>query len=125
MYFRYFIIISPLKKSGALHLNKIKFSSPKDEWCHVWSKLAKWFWRRSILLFRQCFFSIFCNFFLMEKDRTLHLNKLESPSPRDALCQVWLKFAQWFCRRRLFLISSRYFCYFVIIFPQKRVGTFI
>ena len=112
--FHYYL---PIEKSGALHLNKIKFSSPKDEWCHVWSKLAKWFSRRSIFLFRQCFFSIFCNFFLMEKDRTLHLNKLESPSPKDALCQVWLKFAQWFWRRRLFLISSRYFCYFVIIFP--------
>ena len=30
----------------------------------------------------------------------LHLNKLESPSPKDALCQVWLKLAQWFWRRR-------------------------
>ena len=29
----------------------------------------------------------------------LHLNKLESPSPKDALCQVWLKLAQWFWRR--------------------------
>ena len=35
----------------------------------------------------------------------LHLNKLESPSPKDALCHVWLKFAQWFWRRR--------FCNFV------------
>ena len=31
---------------------------------------------------------------------------LEFPSPKDALCQVWLKLAQWFsgsglCRRRL------------------------
>ena len=29
----------------------------------------------------------------------LQLNKLESPSPKDALCQVWLKLAQWFWRR--------------------------
>ena len=28
------------------------------------------------------------------------LNKLESPSPKDALCQVWLKLAHWFWRRR-------------------------
>ena len=28
------------------------------------------------------------------------LNKLESPLPKDALCEVWLKLAQWFCRRR-------------------------
>ena len=24
----------------------------------------------------------------------------KSPSPKDALCKVWLKLAQWFCRRR-------------------------
>ena len=28
----------------------------------------------------------------------LHLKKLESTSPKDALCQVWLKLAQWFWR---------------------------
>jgi hypothetical protein len=27
-------------------------------------------------------------------------NKLESPSPNDDLCQVWLKLAQWLWRRR-------------------------
>ena len=26
----------------------------------------------------------------------LHLNKIESPSPKDALCQVWLKLASGF-----------------------------
>ena len=31
-----------------------------------------------------------------------HLNKLESPSPKDAFCQVWLKLAQLFRRRRFF-----------------------
>ena len=31
-----------------------------------------------------------------------HLKKLESPSPKDALCQDWLKLAQWFWRRELF-----------------------
>ena len=31
----------------------------------------------------------------------LHLSKLESPLPRDALCQVWLKLTQWFWRKRL------------------------
>ena len=29
----------------------------------------------------------------------LNLYKLESPSSKDALCQVWLKLAQWFLRR--------------------------
>ena len=26
----------------------------------------------------------------------LHLNKLESPSHKDVLCEDWLKLAQWF-----------------------------
>ena len=27
------------------------------------------------------------------------LNKFETPSPKGALCQVWLKLAEWFWRR--------------------------
>ena len=30
----------------------------------------------------------------------LQMNKIESPSPGDAFCQVWFKFTQWFWRRR-------------------------
>ena len=37
---------------------------------------------------------------LYENLWVLHLNKLESPSPKDALCQVWLKLVQWFWIRR-------------------------
>ena len=33
-------------------------------------------------------FSLFRNYLLLEKVVALHLNKLESPSPKDALCQV-------------------------------------
>ena len=36
----------------------------------------------------------------LKKWLALHLNTLEFPSPNDALCQVWLKLAQWFWRRR-------------------------
>ena len=45
-------------------------------------------------------FSLFLNYLSLEKGRALHLNKLEFPSPKDALCQVWLKLTQWFWRRR-------------------------
>ena len=34
-------------------------------------------------------FSLFCSYFPFEKERALLLNYLESPSPKDALCQVW------------------------------------
>ena len=44
-------------------------------------------------------FLIFCNYLPLEKGVVLHLNNLESPSPKDAVCQVWLKLAQWFWRK--------------------------
>ena len=44
-------------------------------------------------------FLLFCYYLPLEKDAVLYLNKLESPSPKDALCQVWLKLAQWFLKK--------------------------
>ena len=41
-------------------------------------------------------FSLFRNYLPLEKGGVLYLNKVESPSSKDALCQVWL----W--RRRFF-----------------------
>ena len=39
--------------------------------------------------------SIYFHFYLpLEKDMVLHLIKHDFPSPKDALCQVWLKFAR-------------------------------
>ena len=32
----------------------------------------------------------------------LNLNKLECPTPKDALLQVWLKLDRWFWKRRFF-----------------------
>ena len=36
---------------------------------------------------------------LFENWMVVYLNKLESCSPKDAMCQVWLKLTQWFWRR--------------------------
>ena len=41
------------------------------------------------------FINVFRNYPPLEKSGALHLNKLESPSPKDALCPVWLKLAHW------------------------------
>ena len=41
---------------------------------------------------------IYCVFF--------NLKKLESPSDKDALCQDWLKLAQWFWRREFFNVVN-------------------
>ena len=40
-------------------------------------------------------FSPFRCHLTLKKDVTIYLNKLESPSLKDALCQVWFKLAQW------------------------------
>ena len=37
----------------------------------------------------------------LEKGDPLHLNRIESTSPKDDLCQIWLKLVQWFWRRFL------------------------
>ena len=103
LYLHYFVIISPWKRTP-LHLNKLDFSSTKDALCSVWLKLAQWFWRRFSKILSVCI----CYFVLIspwKRTGALHLNKLESPSPKDALCLVWLKMAQRFLRRRFFFIN--------------------
>ena len=50
-------------------------------------------------------------------------SKLESPSSKNALCQVWKKLV---LEKKIFkLILSMYFCCFVTISPWKRVAPFI
>ena len=50
---------------------------------------------------------LLCHYYLpLEKDVAVHLKKLESPSPNDALCQVWLKLAPLFWRRFLNYVSA-------------------
>ena len=106
-YFNFVNVISrfrnylPFEKGMAIHLNKLISPSNKDALCQVWLKLAQWFWRRRFFNFVNVF-SLFRNYLPLGKDGALHLNKLESPSPKDAFCQVWLKLAQWFWRRKIF-----------------------
>ena len=66
-------------------------------------------------------FSLFLNYLPLEEGRALHLNKLKSPSPKDALCQVWLKLAQWFWRRR-FLNFINVFSLFCNYLPLEKGG---
>jgi hypothetical protein len=57
-----------------------------------------WFWRRR---FSKIFiaFLLFRYYLPLEKGYPFRLNKLESPPPKDDLCQVWFKLALWFWRR--------------------------
>ena len=91
MYFRQFFNYLPLKKGGALHLNKLESFVPKDVLCEFgwnWPSGSgeEEFWI-SLMYFRYFELSP------LGKGRALYLNKLESPSPKDALFQVWLKLA--------------------------------
>ena len=89
----------PFEKGVTLHLNKLESPSSKNVLCQVWLKLDQWFWRRRF--FKDFNVSLlFHNYLPFEKGIALFLNKLESPSPKNFLCQVWLKLAQWFWRRR-------------------------
>ena len=107
----------PLERDNPLHLYKFEFPQPKDDLCQVWLKLALWFWRRRFL--NDCAPILhFCNYLPLEEDLALYLNKLESPSPKDDLCQVWLKLAQWFWRRR-FLNDPTPFLHFCNYLPLE------
>ena len=89
MYFRYFVIIS-LEKGPDSPFEQTLI--PFNQGCFVPSlvEIGPLFWRRRFL-----------NYLPLEKDGTLHLNKLESSTPKDALCQVWLKLVQSFWRSKM------------------------
>ena len=93
-----------LWKELALHLNKLESPSPKDALCQVWLKLAPLFWRTFFKFVNV--FSQYRNYLPLEKVVALHLNKFISPLTKDALCQVWLKLAQRFWRRRYFKYNN-------------------
>jgi hypothetical protein len=60
--------------------------------------LASWFWRRIFLnVFSVVLLS--CYYLPLERGNPLYLNTVETLPPKDDLCQVLLKLAQWFWRR--------------------------
>ena len=79
-----------LWESNGSSLNKIKSHLPKDALCQVWLKLAQWFRRGRFFNFVNVF-SLFRDYLPLGKGVVYYLNKLEFPSPKNALGQVWLK----------------------------------
>ena len=63
-------------------------------------------------------------YLLYEKWMVLHLYKLEFSSPKDALCQIWLKLAMGFLRKR-FLNFVNEFLLFRNYLPLEQAGAFI
>ena len=107
-----------MEKGYPLLLYIFRSPSPKDDLCQVWSKLVQWFWRRF-----QNYptpFLHFCDYLPLEEDLALYLSKLEFPSPKDDLCQVWLKFAKWFWRRRFLKIFSAFSLFRYNYLPLER-----
>ena len=93
MYFRYFVRYHlPLIKGWGLHLNWIPFTHG----CFVLSLVeigpVVLEIRDFFFLFHQCIFASLLSSSLGKGlGGVLRLNKLESPSPKDSLCQAWLK----------------------------------
>ena len=114
MNFHYFFIISPKKKGGAPHLNKLEFHSPEDALCKDWLKLAKWFWKR------------------ISKNSLMYYRFWVIIFPCGLSCeQTWIYFIQvWFVLslveigtvvlEKNFKISSIFFHTFVLISPWKK-----
>jgi hypothetical protein len=64
----------------------------------------------------QCIFTLLL-LSLLGEGYPLHLNNLESPPPKDDLCKVWIKLAQWFWRR--FLNDPTPFLHFCDYLPLE------
>ena len=70
-----------------LRLNNLESPLPKDSSCRVWLQLFLWFSRRRPLnSLPQNVFLLFRYYLPFEKDRALHLNKLESPVIKTCYC---------------------------------------
>ena len=88
------------------------FPSPKDALCQVWLKLAQLFWIRRFFLSLSMYFH-YLLLSPLRKGRILHLNKLESPSPKNVLCQVRLKLAH-VLENKIFKVLFKVTLHFVI-----------
>jgi hypothetical protein len=71
-------------------LNKPEFPLPKDNLYQVWLNLAGLVLEK-IFFLKFSVFLLFCCYLPIERGNPLHLNKLESPPPKDDLRQVWLE----------------------------------
>jgi hypothetical protein len=96
--FLHFCDYLSFEKHLALDLYNFDFPLPKDDLYQVLLKLACWFWRRRFLKYFSKFL-LFRYYLPLGKGVVLHLYNSESSLPKDDLCQLWLKLAQWFWRR--------------------------
>ena len=100
IYFFYLVIISPWKRAGSFIWTNLYPLHQKNALC----QLVRWLWRRRFFNFVNFYyyFLLFGNYLPLEKGGALHLSKFEFQWPKASLCQVWLKLALCFRRRRFF-----------------------
>ena len=100
--FRYYL---SLEKGRALQWTNL---STHQASMFVWNlvEIGSWF-----LNFVNIF-SLFHNYLPLEKSEDFHLNKLESNSPKDVMCQVWLKLAMWLWRTFFLKFVNVYLVFF-------------
>ena len=122
MYFRNFVIISPWKRARLFIWANLNPLQPKMNYAKFgWNWLrgsGEDFWKFVNVN------SIFPYYLPLEKGGALLLNKLEFPSPKDYLCQVWLKLTQWFWRGR-FLKFVNAFSQFYNYLPLEKNWPFV
>lgn len=114
--FRYFVI-KGCNSSIWTNLNPLS-PLPTAAFSRVYMYL--YFWCRKFLNF---FISFFVIFLSGRESVTVHLSIIASTSPKDAMRQVWLKFAQQFWIFFLYF-SSMYLGYCVLTSPWKRALSF-
>ena len=89
MFFHYFVFISPWKNAGPfiwINLNSLH--------AMIFCDKLGWNWftgSGEVFKILSMYFSVCHNIIPLEKAMALLLNNLESRSPKDALCQIWLK----------------------------------
>jgi hypothetical protein len=76
--FRYYL---PLERGYLIPLSNLKSPTPKDDFCKVWLKLAKCFWKRRFLNDSIPFLH-FCDYLPFEEELALYLINLNFPHPR-------------------------------------------
>ena len=84
MYFHYFVIISPWKRVGPVIWTNLNPLHPRML-CANFGWIGSVVLEKKIFKFLQCIFTI-SKLSPLGKGGALHLNKLEYPSPKDALC---------------------------------------
>ena len=125
MYSRCFVIISRWEKVWHFIW---KIFSPFHHQTMIFAKFD-WYWFSGVG--GEDFFT-FVNLYLFfryylpsAQSVTLHLNKVDSPSPKNDLCQIWLKLAQTHWKRRNFNFLNMYFLLFRDYLPLKMACLFI